>query len=105
MIPAMALMVALAACASFNDKTNSLRVGMTADQVRSELGSGYSKKMSQYSADGKPIEMWEYTAPEGQEKYWFYFKDGKLAKWGTPQALQQSGDLYLPGETPAQPAN
>jgi hypothetical protein len=94
----MVLLVTLAACASFTDKTNSLTIGMSADQVKSTLGDDYTKKMSQLSADGKPIELWEYVDEKSHEKYWLYFKDARLAKWGTPQALQESGGLYLPGE-------
>jgi hypothetical protein len=98
LLPALALLVTLAACASFTDKTNELTIGMSADQVKSVLGDEYTKKMSQLSSDGKPIELWEYVDQKSNEKYWLYFKDSRLAKWGTPQALQESGDLYLPGE-------
>jgi hypothetical protein len=86
-------LLALILCAAFGCSTttaqrlNQLELGMSPAQVKKILGDNYIAGASETDANGSRLQLWEYTDKKTQETFRFYFKDGRLAEWGSPNNM------------------
>src|SRR5438128_157965 len=86
-------LLALVLCAGSGCSTttaqrlNQLDLGMSQTQVKKIFGDNYVAGASATDANGSRLQLWEYTDKKTQETYRFYFKDGMLAQWGSPQNM------------------
>ena len=87
-------LLALVLCAGFGCSTtiskrlNRLDLGMAQTQVKRILGDNYIAEASMTDANGARLELWEYTDKKTGEAYRIYFKDGRLAQWGSRDSLE-----------------
>lgn len=82
----LAFVLGLAACASPARKINSIRLGMTPDEVRKQMGTKYTVRAAKVFADGQTQETWEFMTAFGlaPKDYWIFFENGKVVQWGEP---------------------
>ncbi|MGA2788518.1 MAG: outer membrane protein assembly factor BamE [Verrucomicrobiota bacterium] len=76
-------------------KLNQLDLGMSQAQVKKILGDNYIAKASTTDTNGVHLQLWVYTDKNTQEAYRVYFKDGRLAQWGSQDKLNFP-ELNLP---------
>lgn len=82
----MVCLLGLAACASPSKKINSIRLGMTPDEVRKTMGGDYTVRAAKVFADGQTQEAWEFMSglSLNPKDYWVFFENGKVVQWGEP---------------------
>jgi hypothetical protein len=68
-------------------RLNQLEVGMPETKVKKILGDDYIAKASMTDSTGVPLQLWVYTDKNSKTEYHVYFKDSKLAQWGTQDKL------------------
>lgn len=73
-----------------------LQIGMTQDQVRSELGSDYEVVATSMNAKGQTVTGWRYQDSDKDPAYLVYFVNGKLAQFGEASALNSMPELGDP---------
>jgi hypothetical protein len=94
---AVALLV-IAGCATrLSRKMNRLELGMTGPQVKKILGDDFIVKAAKTTANGSTLQLWEYTDKKTEATFQLYFKDGKLAQWGSRGQLEFP-ELTLPNK-------
>ena len=76
----------LAACATPAKKVKNIRLGMSPDQVRTQMGEPYTVRAAKVFADGQTTEIWEYVTLFSllPKDYWVCFENGKVVQWGEP---------------------
>ena len=86
--------VGLAGCGTAAAKVKKLRLGMTPDEVRKQMGEPFTVRAAKVFADGQTTEVWEYISGISwtPKDYWIFFENQKVVQWGEP------GDFM--GKTP-----
>ena len=65
------------------DSSQAFKIGMTKSQIKEILGDPITEREAKKDKNGRIIEVWSYIFNRGRKQiFWFYFQDGKLAKWG-----------------------
>jgi hypothetical protein len=94
----------LAACATPAKKIKNLRLGMTPDEVRKQMGDPFTVRAAKVFADGQTTEVWEYLSgiTLTPKDYWVIYENGKVVQWGEPGdfmgkvPMQASVEPYKP---------
>ena len=86
-LAALLLGVGFGCSTSTSKRLNQLEIGMSQAGVKKILGNDYIAKASMTDSNGVPLQLWIYTDKNSQADYRVYFKDGKLAQWGTQDKL------------------
>ena len=78
--------VAISACSTPAKKVKHIRLGMTPDEVRKQMGEPYTVRAAKVFADGQTTEVWEYLSGFTllPKDYWICFENGKVVQWGEP---------------------
>ena len=83
----IALMLIGIGCASPAKKVKNLRLGMTPDEVRDELGKPYTVRAAKVYSDEQWTEVWEYLPPliaVNPKSFWVVFENDRLVQWSEP---------------------
>lgn len=77
----------VAGCASPAKRVKLLKLGMSPDEVREQMGDPYTVRAAKIYENGEWTQIWEYQAPPfsvNPKNFWMYFENGKLVQWGEP---------------------
>ncbi|MFH0909795.1 MAG: hypothetical protein V1929_13630 [bacterium] len=76
----------LAACSTTGQKTKKLKLGMTPEDVRKEIGEPATIRAAKLYEDGRKAQVWEYVPSFSltPRTYWVFFENDKLVQWGQP---------------------
>lgn len=82
----ISIAVLSAACSSTSQKTMKLKLGMTPDDVKKEIGDPTTIRAAKVYEDGRRAQVWEYapTFALTPKTYWIFFENDKLVQWGQP---------------------
>lgn len=94
----------LAACGTPAQKVKKIRLGMTPDDVRKQMGEPFTVRAAKVYADGQTTEVWEYLSGFSltPKNYWIFFENQKVVQWGEPgdfmgkTPLNASVEPYVP---------
>lgn len=68
-------------------KIKNVRLGMTPDEVRDELGKPYTIRAAKVYQDEQWTEIWEYLPPPiafYPKSFWVIFENDRVVQWGQP---------------------
>ena len=94
--------VALLAGCSSSSSTKGLQAldfGMSPDQVREQMGAGYTMVASSVNTKGQKVTAWKYQSDEKSPATMVYFVDDKLVRWGNAAELENLPELGLPASS------
>ncbi|HMP74787.1 MAG TPA: outer membrane protein assembly factor BamE [Kiritimatiellia bacterium] len=83
---ACVLVLALVGCGTPAPKIKKLRLGMTPDEVRDELGKPSTIRAAKVYEDGQTQQVWEYLSgiAINPKNYWVFFENDRVVQWGEP---------------------
>jgi hypothetical protein len=87
MIGCSVVLFVLAGCASLEERSQELRLGMTKESAVKVLGSGYSVAAARVEGDGSAVSVIKYSESKKPD-FFLYFRDNKLAQWGDTEVLK-----------------
>lgn len=79
--------ILVAGCAAPAKRVKLLKLGMSPDEVREQMGDPYTVRAAKIYENGEWTQIWEYQAPPfavNPKDFWMYFENGKLVQWGEP---------------------
>ncbi len=81
------ILIFLFSCAVGIKKMNNLSLGMSKEQVKTNVGDSYIIRGAVVNKYNQSVEVWEYEVRKRHslthaERYWLYMVDGKLVQWG-----------------------
>lgn len=94
-------LAAMVGCKTPADHIKNIRLGMTSDEVRDEMGDPYTIRACKVYENGETAEVWEYVAPvfsvaaftdKYDKNYWVFFENGKVVQWGEPGDFSGSSE-------------
>jgi len=77
----------LMGCSTPAKNIKRVRLGMTPDEVRDEMGEPYTVRAAKIYENGEWMQTWEYLPPPftwEPKTFWVYFENGKVVQWGEP---------------------
>lgn len=83
----VALFAISVGCATPAKNVKNLRLGMTPDEVRDELGDPYTIRAAKVYSDEQWTEIWEYLPPFltlQPKTFWVWFENDRLVQWSEP---------------------
>ena len=82
-----AVLAVAVGCATPAKKVKNLRLGMTPDEVREELGKPTTIRAAKVYQDEQWTEVWEYLPPLislNPKSFWIIFENDRLVQWSEP---------------------
>jgi outer membrane protein assembly factor BamE (lipoprotein component of BamABCDE complex) len=84
-------------CASPAKRIRRVKLGMSPDEVRDQMGDPYTIRAAKIYENGNWTQIWEYQAAPFElnpKNFWIYFENGKVVQWGEPGDFAgKSGDV------------
>lgn len=80
------LLLGLTACRHPMRNLHRINLGMTADDVREEMGNPYSVRSAKLFEGEETTMVWEYWPPfinNNPDKIHVVFENGRVVQWGT----------------------
>jgi len=74
-------------CTSPAKRIRRIKLGMSPDEVREQMGDPYTIRAAKIYEDGNWTQIWEYQAAPFElnpKTFWIYFENGKCVQWGEP---------------------
>ncbi|HUP11514.1 MAG TPA: hypothetical protein VM187_04865 [Niastella sp.] len=83
----ISVLVFLFSCAVGIKRMNNLSLGMTKEQIKTNVGDNYIIRGAVVNDYNQSVEVWEYEVRKRRsitttEHYWLYLVDSKLVQWG-----------------------
>ena len=97
----MCIVLTMAACSTPAGKINGIRLGMTPDDVRKQMGNKYTVRAAKQYADGQTEEVWEFLTTGislNPKDYRVSFINGKVVQWGEPGDFAGGSSMNAPVE-------
>ena len=90
----------LTGCGTPAHKIKKLRLGMTPDEVRDELGNPSTIRAAKVYEDGQTTQVWEYLSgiSINPKDYWVFFENDRVVQWGEPGDFAGKSGRNVPVE-------
>lgn len=82
----LALAFVVTGCGTPSGKIKQLRLGMTPEEVRDEIGKPTTIRAAKVYEDGQTQMVWEYLSGISirPKDYWVFFENDRVVQWGEP---------------------